>query len=88
MRAKLKEAITPKPAPFLGVLRWVPCIFFAIVAIAPNHNLGTDRDAACAIGIEDPWGRAIRTDRPAARRHRMLVIPSPGKFSTGDGRDA
>ena len=40
-----------------------------------RHGLPVIEDAACAIGSEILLGRRVGADRPAARRHRLLLVP-------------
>ena len=54
----------------------MPCDLARIVPIAQRHGLPLIEDAACAIGSEILLGRRVGEDRQAARRRRLLLVPS------------
>ena len=54
----------------------MPCDLARIVAIGRRRGLPVIEDAACAIGSEILLERPVGEDRQAARRHRLLLVPS------------
>jgi dTDP-4-amino-4,6-dideoxygalactose transaminase len=52
---------------------------------ARGRGVPVIEDAACADRQRDPLAGRVAADRPAARRHGVLLVPPAKLLSTGDG---